>query len=173
MKNLKKFEEMTFDDFERWNQKWNPVTKMNNFIKRSIVNKVSGKNRIEKEIKKNRKEISFTMDDINSIKDLFFEIQEKFSLEEDIDGKILDYIEGNTNRKRREMPQFFIEDNNGFLIFGIASDKNFITDELVSEIDSFKLRLQRFKYKCGENTIKYKRNIVPWMEYLYFYIYKN
>ena len=66
-----------------------------------------------------------------------------------------------------------IEDNNGFLLFGIASDKNFITDELVSEIDSFKLRLQRFKYKCGENTIKYKRNIVPWMEYLYFYISRN
>lgn len=122
----------------------------------------------DKRISKWRYE-DFNDDDINLVDDMFLEIQEKYQLEKDTTGEILNYININApNKKGRNNPQFFIENSRKLLIFSIASSKPFITDELIYDIQNFKNRLLKFNLKCSENDIER----APWIKYLSFYITK-
>ena len=175
MTHLKKFEEISFEDFDSWNQKWNPVTRMSNVIRRKLArplaDKISGKTNKEEEIKKMGKKFDakdryFADIDIEEIKDLFFEVQEKYDLEEDPNGKILNYLKiGAPSRRGREYPQFFIENNKALLVFTVASSLSFITPKLLSDIEKFKIRLEKFDKNDILNNI--------WIKYLSFYITKN
>lgn len=182
MRHLKLFEEISFEDFDNWNQKWNPVTKMNNALKkvtrkgaRKLIDIASGKKRKEGEIEKKEKSFDisnryFVEDDIDDIKDIFLEIQENYNIEEDPDGKILNYLKiGYPSRRGSENPQFFIENNERLLIFTIASSSSFITPSLIEDINKFKIRLEKFGYLCDKNDIQ--SNV--WIKYISFYIQKK
>ncbi len=181
MRHLKLFEEISFEDFDNWNQKWNPVTKMNKSLKgvtrkgaRKLIDIVSGKRRKEAEIEKKKSfhfsSRYFTQDDIDEIKDIFLEIQENYNLREDPDGKILNYLKiGHPSRINSQNPQFFIENNERLLIFTIASSLSFVTPSLIEDIDKFKIRLEKFGYRCDKNDIH--SNV--WIKYISFYIQKN
>jgi len=114
----------------------------------------------------------FSEDEILDIKDMLLDMVDKYGLEEDEEGKLMQYIDlHGTNRKGRRNPQFFIEREMGgkLLVFSIASSSNFITQEFKDDVQEFKDRLERAGYKCGSNDTLHR----IWINYISFYVNKG
>lgn len=115
----------------------------------------------------------FSQDDIDNIKDIFMELEEKYHLELDETGDISNYINIKPNERRsRDNPQFFIQNIQRCLRFTIASNKDFLTTDLINDINNFKLRLKKFHFKVDNNEI-YKRTEFCKVYYISFFILKD
>lgn len=115
-------------------------------------------------------ETTFTDHDIQDIKDMFLDVSDEYRLEEDPNGKILDYMNFHIpSRRGRDNPQFFTEKiGDKLLTFSVASSSSFITEQFKLDLQEFKDRLGRAGYECGVNDILY----TPWIKYVSFYINK-
>lgn len=125
----------------------------------------------------------FTENEILDIRDMFLDVSDEYGFEEDPNGNLYDYMtssaERNNDRLNRGRPQFFVQktervdktNGNGciMLILAVVFSQNFITDELLRDIDDVKDRLTEAGYVCGE-TVTYK---IPIFSYVKFYINKN
>ena len=122
---------------------------------------------------KQEPDYKFTENEILDIKDMFLDITDEYPIEEDKDGRILDYINISAiNKKGRSKAQYFIErkSEDRLLVFSIASSSGllFNNTEFLASLEEFKERLSRVGYKCGANDTLYK----PWIKYISFYIDK-
>lgn len=127
-------------------------------------------------------------EDVNIIRDLFLEYADKYDMVEDENGKLVDYLDhGNvlyTSKDRIEMgldkikigpkPQYFVEyHGHGLFSFTIISANiSILTDELQSDIDSFKETLSNFGFLCKETELN-KRMWAGDIDYINFYIHKK